>query len=153
MDGSPTESLHRALLEENRVLKELLKQAVKREGEALRKLTHLSKLVKSRPDGTTGNLFVCVFFLLSRRGTYPRSVIALGLYSGGSSSDPEPDDGENFTNGKSEIGSCATPTEVRLSLERRNTLYSVIITIHRTTFYCPRVLQDKKLNTGMHIYI
>ena len=77
------------------------------------------------------------------------SVIALSLYSGGSSSDPEPDDGaENFTNGKSELDSCATPTEVRLSLER---MYSVIITIHRTTFYCPRVLQDKKLNTGMHI--
>eukprot|EP00731_Ephydatia_muelleri_P003427 Em0001g3427a len=70
-------------------LKSCSKQAVKREGEALRKLTHLSKLVKSRPDGTT----------------------ALGLYSGGSSSDPEPDDGENFTNGKSEIDSCATPTE------------------------------------------
>lgn len=53
MDVSPTESLHRTLLEENRVLKELLKQAVKREADALRKLTHLSKLVKRRADGVT----------------------------------------------------------------------------------------------------
>ena len=81
MDVSPTESLHRTLLEENRVLKELLKQAVKREADALRKLTHLSKLVKRRADGVT-----CT----------------------GSSSDPELEDGgaENLTNEKSE-----TPTE------------------------------------------
>lgn len=78
MDGSPTESLHRTLLEENRVLKELLKQAVKREGEALRKLTHLSKLVKSRPDGTTGNLFVCVFFFIIQKGYVPSFCYSFG---------------------------------------------------------------------------
>ena len=53
MDASSSETLPHSLIEENRALKELLKQAVKREAEALRKLTHLSKIVKRRrTDGT-----------------------------------------------------------------------------------------------------